>query len=94
MSSVYYETTNPGTLAHQIHGNSGPHMVMEAWAGGAYDTLRNRLYVTGGGHLSYYGNEIYAFDIPTLKWLRITDPQPLLTYAGRSEEHTSELQSH
>jgi len=48
--------------------------VMDTWSGGAYDTTRDRLIVWGGGHFAYGGNEIYAFDVNTLKWLRVTDP--------------------
>lgn len=55
-------------------GNSGPKSVMSAWSGGAFDTTRNRLIVWGGGHLDYSGNELYAFDINTFTWTRITEP--------------------
>ncbi|HLP43143.1 MAG TPA: hypothetical protein VK465_16680, partial [Fibrobacteria bacterium] len=39
--------------------------------GGAFDTRRNRLLVTLGGYTAYAGNEIYAFDVDSLKWFRI-----------------------
>jgi hypothetical protein len=48
--------------------------VIENWSGGAFDTKRNRLIIWGGGHFAYGGNEIYAFDVPTLKWIRVNDP--------------------
>src|SRR5581483_3931868 len=48
--------------------------VMSLWSGGAFDTKRNRLIVWGGGHFGYAGNEIYAFDVNTLSWTRVTDP--------------------
>ncbi|MHC4576246.1 MAG: Ig-like domain-containing protein, partial [Planctomycetota bacterium] len=48
--------------------------VVGAWGGGAYDTKRDRLIVWGGGHGDYSGNEVYVFDMNTLKWSRITDP--------------------
>jgi hypothetical protein len=48
--------------------------IIGAASGGAYDTKRNRLIVWGGGQGSYYGNEIYAFDVPTVSWLRLNDP--------------------
>ncbi len=48
--------------------------LMKAWNGGAYDTLRNRLIVWGGGHGDYAGNEIYTFDVDTFTWERITEP--------------------
>ncbi len=48
--------------------------VIDPWGGGAYDTKRDRLIVWGGGHRDYAGNEIYAFNMNTLKWERLTDP--------------------
>src|SRR5213593_285726 len=55
-------------------GTDGPWAVIAAWGGGALDTQRSRLVLWGGGHADYYGNELYAFDIPTLTWSRVTDP--------------------
>lgn len=55
-------------------GATGQKSVMLAWSGGTYDTKRDRLVVWGGGHGDYAGNEIYAFDVNTLKWARITAP--------------------
>ncbi len=55
-------------------GNAGA--ITGAWNGAALDTKRNRLLVTGGGHLDYAGNEIYAFDFGTLRWSRIWGPTP------------------
>jgi len=52
----------------------GPNSVIIAWCGGALDTRRNRLVLWGGGHADYYGNELYSFDIPTLRWSRLNDP--------------------
>ena len=37
------------------------------------DTSRP-LLVWGGGHSDYAGNEVYAFDLTTLAWQRLTDP--------------------
>ena len=48
--------------------------VMEPWSGGAYDSLRDRLVIFGGGHQNYDGNELYAFDVNTLEWLQLTQP--------------------
>lgn len=57
-------------------GWTGPRSVMDAWSGGAYDTLRDRLIIWGGGHMDYSGNEIYVFDLETLAWTRLTEPTP------------------
>ncbi len=51
-----------------------PRAVMNAWNGGAYDSKKDRLIVWGGGHADYSGNEVYVFDIKTLKWSRLTKP--------------------
>jgi hypothetical protein len=48
--------------------------VMDAWNGGVFDTLRNRLIMWGGGHADYSGNEIYALDLNSLLLTRLTDP--------------------
>ena len=48
--------------------------VVVAWNGGVGDTKRNRLWVWGGGHNDYAGNEIYYFDLNTLKFARANDP--------------------
>jgi|GEM_PF-3497654 len=48
--------------------------IMSAWSGGTFDSRRDRLLIFGGGHNGYGGNEIYAFDLPSLKWMRLTDP--------------------
>ncbi len=55
-------------------GNTGPEAIMSAWSGAALDTSRDRLIVWGGGHADYAGNELYAFDLDTLSWSRVTDP--------------------
>jgi hypothetical protein len=45
-------------------------------SGGAYDTKRERMLLFGGGQGGYSGNEIYAFDMPTVSWIRLNDPSP------------------
>jgi len=57
-------------------GKMGFKAIMENWSGAAFDSLRDRLIVMGGGHAGYAGNEIIAFSLKTLKWERITDPTP------------------
>jgi hypothetical protein len=53
--------------------------VVDCWAGGAFDSQRDRLYIgPGGGHAGYNGNEVYAFDLHDLKWHRLTDPDPVI----------------
>ena len=73
--STHMRTVMPSSAQYpNIQGNTGVSAVMSAWCGGALDTKRNRLIIWGGGHGDYYGNELYAFSVDSLKWLRLTDP--------------------
>lgn len=47
--------------------------VMIAWSGGAYDALRDRLIVWGGGHGDSPYNNVFTFDLASMKWKRWTD---------------------
>jgi hypothetical protein len=47
-------------------------IAMAAAGGGAFDSTRDRLLVTGGGAGSPLNN-VYAFDLATMTWLRKTD---------------------
>lgn len=48
--------------------------VTGAWSGGAFDSQRNRLYILGGGHADYAGNEVYVLDVNTLQLTRLNQP--------------------
>ena len=48
--------------------------IINAWSGAVLDTQREWLLVWGGGHSDYAGNELYAFDLRTLEWNRLTSP--------------------
>lgn len=48
--------------------------VTGAWSGAALSQQRGTLYIWGGGHNDYYGNEIYGFNIRDKHLLRLTDP--------------------
>jgi hypothetical protein len=65
-------------------GHGSNNAVISAWNGGAFDTKRNRLIIWGGGHSDYSGNEIYVFDLGTLRWKRLTEPSinPVSTSAS------------
>lgn len=61
--------------------------VTGAWGGGAFDTRRNRLYLWGGGHTDYFGNEIYALDLNALSMNRLTDPAlPIADHTANKSE--------
>jgi len=60
-------------------GIIGQRAVIEAWCGAAFATDYGRLgawITTGGGHGDYYGNEVYAFELDSRRWVRLSDPYP------------------
>ncbi len=50
--------------------------VEAAQSGAAIDTVHNHLYITGGGHNDYYGNQFYDYNIAANTLTRLTDPSP------------------
>ncbi len=72
------ETLNPcpGDNCNYSGPNQGFFGIMDAWSGGAFDSVQNRLIVWGGGHQSYYGNDMYGFDLDTESWSQIMPPSP------------------
>ncbi|HEY7640183.1 MAG TPA: hypothetical protein VH814_10695 [Steroidobacteraceae bacterium] len=58
-------------------GSTGQASVIQSWNGGVL--ARNygpsgSLILYGGGHSNYYGSEVYAFDLATATWKRLTNP--------------------
>ncbi len=65
------------------------------WAGGAFDSQRDRLYLgPGGGHAGYNGNEIYAFDLHEMKWHRLNDPDPVIPGTEYTKESVAPFAMH
>jgi hypothetical protein len=61
------------------HGSSGQAAVIGAWNGAvlAYGFgSHGSLIVYGGGHADYLGSEVYAFDLATRTWSRLSNPYP------------------
>lgn len=75
----------PKQSGHPAWGVVGPRSVTSKWSGAAYDTKRNVLIVTGGGHTDYGGNEVYEFELAARQWVRVTEPSTLspLAQPGR-----------
>jgi hypothetical protein len=58
-------------------GNEGQAAVIDDWTGAAVATglgSKGSYIVWGGGHGGYLGSEVYAFDVATLKWSRLSNP--------------------
>ena len=74
----------PKREGHPAWGVLGPSAVMSSWGGAAYDSTRDVLVVTGGGHTDYGGNEVYEFHLRNRQWLRATEPSAMraLTRTG------------
>ena len=72
----------PSRDRHPGWGIVGPRAVTAAWGGAAFDTKRNKLVITGGGHADYGGNEVYEFDLAALKWRRATEPSRMRELAA------------
>jgi hypothetical protein len=47
--------------------------VMSAWSGGAYDSVRDRLIVWGGGHSDSPYNNVFTFELASMTWKRWTE---------------------
>lgn len=64
--------------------------IMTAWSGAAYDPVRQRFYITGGGHTDSDECEtgIYCFDIPSCTFSRIQNrADPSLRYAWDQQKN-------
>jgi len=71
LDSVAYSPVPPGA--------EGVSAVIDDWTGGAYDSVNDRLIAWGGGHSGYAGNEIYVFELDTMKWRRWNAPSSDVT---------------
>lgn len=50
--------------------------VVFAWSSGALDAESGNLYIWGGGHNDYYGNELYQLNVHSKTLVRLTEPAP------------------
>jgi hypothetical protein len=66
ISDVFPKPSNPSCPS------KSPGAVVGAWSGGTASD--DSLYVFGGGHADYCGNELYRFRFADLTWERITEP--------------------
>lgn len=71
--------TNMADVCPQPYSKGPCEAVVAAWSGGAYDTLRDRLIVWGGGHADSPYNNVFTFDLASMTWKRWTDLSSLLS---------------
>lgn len=67
-SSAFYNQCEGGPTS-----NVGFTAIMSAWSGGAYDPTNKKLYIWGGGHGDYCGNEVLSFNLVSGAWARETN---------------------
>lgn len=79
LSAVYYDWS-PDPIP--TGGSQFQNGIMDQWAGGVYDSVGNRLLVSGGGHNGYWGNEWYGFDLGTFTWSVVIQPSDYDTIMG------------
>lgn len=54
--------------------NAPPSKIILAWSSFAWDSNRSSMWLYGGGHANYNGNEVYRFNGRTLLWERASMP--------------------
>lgn len=47
--------------------------VISAWSGGDYDQKRDRMIIMGGGHNDSWYNNVFAFNLNSLQWQRLSE---------------------
>ena len=74
-------------------GATGCSSVIVAWSGAAADVDNNQLYIWGGGHNDYHGNEVYALDLVALSMKRLNEPSPASAVLDCSDQYADGLPS-
>jgi hypothetical protein len=70
---------NPGT----------PSSIIRAWSSFAWDPVRSRLVLYGGGHAIYDGNEVYVFDGNTRQWSLAYYPTDTVLFDAATSEYVT-----
>lgn len=77
LTSADLEDLAPNTWTQvEVGGLNAPTGIL-AYSGMAYDQARKKLYVFGGGHWDYSGNEVWVFNTATQTWSRPSAPDPV-----------------
>jgi hypothetical protein len=61
--------------------NPTPASIMDAWSGFAWDSNRGNLFLYGGGHATYTGNDTYQWRGTTRTWERASLPSEIVQTA-------------
>jgi hypothetical protein len=60
-----------------------------AYSGGVFDSEHDVILIFGGGHADYWGNEVCAFDVATLKWKKMYEPDAEARYTNDNIDHVN-----
>ncbi len=63
-------------------GITGQVSIISAWCGALWDESRRRLWIWGGGHGDYAGNEMYAWDAIDATFRRLSNPTGAIGNTG------------
>jgi hypothetical protein len=74
-------------------GTTGCSSVIVAWSGAAADIDNHQLYIWGGGHNDYHGNEVYALDLVALRMKRLNEPSAASAVLDCSDQYADGLPS-
>lgn len=64
------------------HGVGGQVTMISAWSGGIWDEVEKKLFIYGGGHADYAGNEVYAWDGRSATFSRLCNPTGAIGNTG------------
>ena len=65
-----------------VRANTGQSSIMNTWSGAAYDFVDKRIWLVGGGHLDYRGNEADYYQVGSETYGRLTWPSFPVTLGG------------
>lgn len=78
-ANSYSEVWTPSDLIPYSFAQnpSNPSAIILAWSSFAWDTNRGDLYLFGGGHANYAGNDVYRWRGATRRWERLSLPSEI-----------------
>jgi hypothetical protein len=83
-TNPYEAVWTPTEQRAQVDGRplGEPSKIIKAWSSMAWDPNRRQLIIWGGGHANYAGNDVYRFDVATLRWQRASLPSAVYAPFG------------